>query len=91
MRNMLTLTDREEISRGLAEGMEYQEIARLLDRNPSVVSRGVARHGGRAQYRAVIADGEIVEACRQPDDNNGEFVVGRTLTAPARHHTKIIP
>ena len=30
MRNMLTLTDREEISRGLAEGLEYKEIARLI-------------------------------------------------------------
>jgi len=64
VRNMLTLTDREEISRGLAEGLEYKEIARLLDRNPSVVSRDVARHGGRGQYRAVTAD-ESAAAGRQ--------------------------
>jgi IS30 family transposase len=32
VRNMLTLTDREEISRGLAEGLEYKEIARLISR-----------------------------------------------------------
>nr|MDT0663344.1 helix-turn-helix domain-containing protein [Micromonospora sp. DSM 115978] len=50
------MADREEISRGLAEGLEYKEIARLIDRNPSVVSRDVARHGGRAQYRALTAD-----------------------------------
>ncbi|SDS72243.1 Transposase and inactivated derivatives, IS30 family [Actinoplanes derwentensis] len=56
MRNMLTLVDREEISRGLAEGLEFKEIARLISRNPSVVSRDVARHGGRAEYRAVTAD-----------------------------------
>jgi IS30 family transposase len=56
VRNMLTLTDREEISRGLAEGLEFKEIARLISRNPSVVSRDVARHGGRAEYRAVAAD-----------------------------------
>jgi IS30 family transposase len=61
---MLTLTDREEISRGLAEGLQYWEIARLISRNPSVVSRDVARHGGRAQYRAVTAD-ESAEAGRQ--------------------------
>jgi hypothetical protein len=42
VRDMLTLTDREEISRGLAEGLEYKEIARLISRNPSVVSRDVA-------------------------------------------------
>jgi IS30 family transposase len=56
VRKMLTLVDREEISRGLAEGLEYKEIARLIGRNPSVVSRDVARHGGRAGYRAVPAD-----------------------------------
>jgi IS30 family transposase len=64
VRNMLTLTDREEISRGLAEGLEYKEIARLIGRNPSVVSRDVARHGGRAEYRAVPAD-ESAAAGRQ--------------------------
>jgi transposase, IS30 family len=56
VRNMLTLADREEISRGLAEGLRYKEIAVLLGRDPSVVSRDVARHGGRGQYRAVSAD-----------------------------------
>jgi len=64
VRNMLTLTDREEISRGLAEGLQYKEIARVISRDPSVVSRDVARHGGRAQYRAVSAD-ESAEAGRQ--------------------------
>jgi IS30 family transposase len=64
VRAMLTLTDREEISRGLAEGLQYKQIARLIDRNPSVVSRDVARHGGRAQYRAVTAD-EVASAGRQ--------------------------
>jgi len=61
---MLTLADREEISRGLAGGLEYKQIARLIDRNPSVVSRDVARHGGRAGYRAVAAD-EAAAAGRQ--------------------------
>jgi IS30 family transposase len=56
VRNMVTVIDREEISRGLVEGLEYKEIARLIGRNPSVVSRDVARHGGREQYRAVSAD-----------------------------------
>lgn len=47
MRNMLTGAGREEISRGLAEGLEYKEI----DRNPSVTFRDAARHDGRAQHR----------------------------------------
>jgi transposase, IS30 family len=66
VRNMLTLTDREEISRGLAEGLQYKEVARLIDRNPSVVSRDVARHGGRAQYRAVTADESAEGGRRRP-------------------------
>ncbi|ONI91126.1 hypothetical protein ALI22I_10210 [Saccharothrix sp. ALI-22-I] len=49
---MLTLVDREAISRGLAESLEYKEIAALIGRNPSVVSRKVARHGGREGYLA---------------------------------------
>jgi IS30 family transposase len=52
---MLMLTEREEISRGLAESLEYQEIGRRLGRDSSVISREVARHGGRARYRAAAA------------------------------------
>jgi IS30 family transposase len=66
VRNMLTLNDREEISRGLAEGLEYKEIARLISRNPSVISRDVARHGGRGQYRAVTADSSAVAGRQRP-------------------------
>ena len=53
---MLTLIDREEISRGLAEDLLFAEIALRIGRDPSVVSRDVARHGGRAGYRAVVLD-----------------------------------
>jgi IS30 family transposase len=56
VRMMLTLPDREEISRGLAEGLPYKEIGVRVGRDPSVVSREVVRHGGRAGYRAVGAD-----------------------------------
>jgi transposase, IS30 family len=66
VRNMLTLTDREEISRGLVEGLEYKEIARLISRNPSVVCRDVARHGGRVGYRAVAADGSAAAGRQRP-------------------------
>ncbi|MBM0226697.1 IS30 family transposase [Micromonospora sp. ATA51] len=60
------MTDREEISCGLAEGLEYKEIARLIGRNPSVVSRDVARHGGRAGYRAVSADESAAVGRQRP-------------------------
>nr|WP_260195553.1 IS30 family transposase [Actinophytocola gossypii] len=53
---MLTLADREEISRGLAESLEFKDIAVRIGRDASVVSREVARHGGRGRYRAVEAE-----------------------------------
>jgi IS30 family transposase len=63
---MLMLADREEISRGLAEGLEYKEIGLRLGRDSSVISRDVARHGGRAAYRAVAADSEACAARERP-------------------------
>lgn len=48
----LTLADREAISAGLAEGLEYAEIARRLNRPTSTVSREVARNSGPNGYRA---------------------------------------
>lgn len=56
VRKMLMLSDREEISRGLAEGLEFKEIAARLERDPSIISREVGRHGGRAGYRAAVAE-----------------------------------
>src|SRR5919107_1313609 len=64
VRKMLMLSDREEISRGLAEGLEYKAIAAGLGRDPSVISREVSRHGGRAAYRAARAD-EVARAGRE--------------------------
>jgi IS30 family transposase len=52
----LTLAEREDISRGSASDSSIREIARLLKRSASTVSREVARHGGRAAYRAHDAD-----------------------------------
>src|SRR5258707_622533 len=52
----LTLAEREDISRGIASDSSIREIARLLKRSASTVSRGVARHGGRPAYRAHDAD-----------------------------------
>ena len=52
----LTLAEREDISRGIASGSSLREIAKGLQRAVSTVSREVARHGGRPQYRASDAD-----------------------------------
>jgi IS30 family transposase len=52
----LTLAEREDISRGIASDSSIREIARLLKRSASTVSREVARQGGRPAYRAHDAD-----------------------------------
>lgn len=63
---MLTLADREEISRCLAARMQQKDIAAMIGRNPSVVSREIARHGGRRAYRAHHADNGARKSRRRP-------------------------
>ena len=62
----LTLREREEISRGIASGSSIREIAKCLDRVASTVSREVARHGGRLEYRAKEADDQAWESALRP-------------------------
>lgn len=52
----LTLSEREDISRGISAGLSMRAIAAQLDRSPSTVSREIARNGGYDDYRASIAD-----------------------------------
>ena len=52
----LSLSEREELSRGLAAGESLRVIAAGLGRAPSTVSREVTGNGGRADYRALAAD-----------------------------------
>ena len=63
---MLTLADREEISRCLAAHMQQKDIAAAIGRSPSVVSREIARHGGRRAYRAHRADTGAGKSRRRP-------------------------
>jgi IS30 family transposase len=51
----LSLSEREEISRGLAADESLRGIARRLGRAASTVSREVAGNGGRSKYRAAVA------------------------------------
>ena len=62
----LTLAEREDISRGIAAGSSIREIAKGLQRAVSTVSREVARHGGRPQYRASEADQQAWESALRP-------------------------
>jgi IS30 family transposase len=62
----LSLSEREEISRGLAGSESLRSIARRLHRSPSTVSREVATNGGRRRYRACGADKAAVRRARRP-------------------------
>ena len=62
---VLTITEREEISRGLAEGASLRRIAGRLHRAPSSISREVARHGGRHRYRAARAQERASPRCHR--------------------------
>ena len=62
----LTLVEREEISRGLAQGDSRRAIAGRLGRAASTISREIERHGGAVWYRAAAADAEAWAFGRRP-------------------------
>ena len=62
----LSLTEREEISRGIAAGEPSCVIADRLGRAPSTISRELARNGGRDRYRAHRADRMAWRRARRP-------------------------
>jgi IS30 family transposase len=62
----LRLEEREEISRGLAAGQSFRQIACGLGRAPSTVSREIRRNGGSLGYRANRADQRSWEQALRP-------------------------
>jgi IS30 family transposase len=62
----LSAVEREDISRGLASGSSIRDIAKDLQRAASTVSREVARHGGRPEYRAHEADQRAWDSTLRP-------------------------
>ena len=54
-RRMLSMDEREDISRGIAAGVSLLSIATSLHRAPSTVSRELQRNGGQRRYRAAAA------------------------------------
>jgi IS30 family transposase len=63
---VLSLSEREEISRGIAAACSFRAIARRLKRAVSTISQEVARHGGREGYRAAHADWRAWQWARRP-------------------------
>jgi len=73
----LTLTEREEISRGMVAGRSLRAIAASLGRAPSTVSRELCRNGGPRHYRASKADQAAWDRAHRP--KTCKLVENRTL------------
>ena len=65
-RLVLTLLEREEISRGIAGHQSARSMALLLGRSVSTVSREISRNGGYDCYRAALADDHAWARARRP-------------------------
>ncbi len=65
-RLVLTLAEREEISRGVVSGQSLRAIASRLGRAPSTISREINRNGGRRRYRANKADEAAWKRAHRP-------------------------
>jgi len=82
----LTLAEREEISRGIAANLSVRDIAGILGRSPSTVSREIHRHGGQEKYRAADADhaawtsAQRPKPCRLATNLNLQALVAAKLT-----------
>ncbi len=62
----LTLSEREEISRGIVADLSIRSIAKHLNRPPSTISREIKRNGGYDNYRATQADLSAWERSGRP-------------------------
>jgi len=62
----LSLSHREEISRGLSARVSIRQIARRIGKAASSVSREVRRNGGASAYRATRADSAAWRRARRP-------------------------
>jgi len=62
----LTLSEREDISRGIAAELSIRTIATKLDRSPSTVSREINRNGGYRRYRAAQAEQVAWDRAKRP-------------------------
>jgi IS30 family transposase len=84
----LTLAEREEISRAMAEGLSIRSIAAQLGRAPSTVSRELRRNGGRAAYRASDADQAGWERALRP--KCCKLVNDRALAKIVTHRLRLL-
>jgi IS30 family transposase len=62
----LSLSEREEISRGLIIGLSLRRMATQLGRSASTLSREIKRNGGKVSYRATQADAAAWDRSKRP-------------------------
>ena len=62
----LSISEREEISRGLVAGNSMRNIASTLKRSPSTISREIKRNGGYDEYRATQAEQAAWDHAHRP-------------------------
>ena len=74
----LTLSEREEISRGVVAGSSIRSIAASLGRAASTISREIRRNGGAGGYRASRADQAAWDRACRP--KVCKLVLNRALT-----------
>jgi IS30 family transposase len=84
----LTLSEREEISRGIAGGLSLRAIAIQLERSPSTISREITRNGGLEDYRASQADKAAWDRAHRPKHCKlaGSSILRRIVARKLRSH-----
>jgi len=81
----LSITEREEISRGIVSGQSLRWIASHLGRAPSTISREVKRNGGQRQYRASNAEAAAwdrahrAKTCKLANNRKLAYIVAEKL------------
>jgi IS30 family transposase len=65
---VLTLAEREEISRALMVGQSIRAVAMRMKRAPSTISREIRRNGGKDRYQASHADQQAWDRARRPKE-----------------------
>ena len=83
----ITLTEREEISRGVASGLSMRKIAQSLNRPPSTISREINRYGivELKYYRAIFGQWHC-NKCRHKIRKNRKLTVNKRLRGIVFHY-----
>ena len=84
----LTLSEREEISRGIVASQTLREIATTLNRSPSTISREIKRNGGVDSYRAAQADKSAWDRAPRPKRCKLAYhpMLKRVVATKLKHH-----